>query len=458
MVECTKKDGQLARLDDKRPAALVTALNHVPGAATPNSFRTPCSSPYGSPPVSPKLGPRTSISKSSGMLREILYINHPSRINDFYDFGSILGRGGFGVVSEIFHAKTFRPFAGKATMKSSLKKPEDAETFRRVLELLLNYENDYLVKLVHTFEDDLNYYVVMQKCAGTIGKLVSPSRRANDPNMPYVLCPARLEDFCRQILLGVSFLQFHNVLHRDIKPDNIMVEEPYLDAASNFGDLAMTLKIVDFDMCLFLEPGTDSLVTSSLSGTACYMAPELLRTRLCSKQSDVFSIGGTMYFLVTELTPCPGISLSSRFESSELHDMMFSWAMEAAAPTDKIDHDPVWARLPLDAVDAIQTALNPDRNKRWETADAMLNSDWLCERPTSSATSRKSQKTFRSANGSNNRFQELLMQQENNSQRSPTATFLVSTSGTPTNLESPMNDARFAKVALDDIIRKSRVE
>merc|ERR1712070_849460 len=104
----------------------------------------------------------------------------PATIGDFYDFGSILGRGGFGVVSEILHAKTFQPFAGKVVQKSSLKSEEEEKTFRSVMEMLLNSEHSHVVKFVHVFEDELNYYIVMEKCAGgTLGDKIRHGTNVN---------------------------------------------------------------------------------------------------------------------------------------------------------------------------------------------------------------------------------------------------------------------------------------
>jgi len=329
-----------------------------------------------SSPVSPlsPFGSRTSINKASGKLREIMYINPPSSIDDFYDFGRVLGRGGFGVVSEILHAKTFQSFAGKALKKSTIKSDEDETIFRKVIELLLNTQCMHIVKLVHIFEDEYNYYTVMPKCHGNLARLI---RNGKETRTSPILSSDRIRNFCKQILGGVGFLHSHNVLHRDIKPGNIMIEERFLENEEDFGGQPMTVKILDFDMCIILDPNEDSLRINHLIGTACYMAPEIYETSIYSKQSDIFAVGGTLYFLVEESDPCPGISLSPCHETRELSTWMSQWVEETCRMMETVESNSAWERLPKEAIEFIRSSLARYTKDRWNSVEEMMNSEWL---------------------------------------------------------------------------------
>eukprot|EP00747_Dinoflagellata_sp_TGD_P020078 gnl/TRDRNA2_/TRDRNA2_127586_c0_seq1.p1 gnl/TRDRNA2_/TRDRNA2_127586_c0~~gnl/TRDRNA2_/TRDRNA2_127586_c0_seq1.p1 ORF type:complete len:519 (+),score=79.90 gnl/TRDRNA2_/TRDRNA2_127586_c0_seq1:88-1644(+) len=264
--------------------------------------------------MSPMVKPRVSVANPSGKNREIVKIQKPATISDFYDFGSIIGKGGFSVVSQIHHAKTFQPYAGKVVRKASLETSHnEEERFRRVMELLLNNEHPNIVRLLHIFEDDDHYYLVMDQCQG--GTLRGWMKE-------HKIAPAHIvEDLLMQIVGALYFLHELRLVHRDIKPDNIML----LSKPSASGKVKVN--VVDFDMCLFLDERGEAK-SRHLEGTPGYLAPEVLTSRIYTIESDIFAFGCVMYALLKHAEPCPEMSLNDR-PTRELTNKMEAWLEEA---------------------------------------------------------------------------------------------------------------------------------
>eukprot|EP00927_Polykrikos_kofoidii_P012335 TRINITY_DN15317_c0_g1_i2.p1 TRINITY_DN15317_c0_g1~~TRINITY_DN15317_c0_g1_i2.p1 ORF type:complete len:637 (-),score=91.94 TRINITY_DN15317_c0_g1_i2:150-2009(-) len=259
-------------------------------------------------------------SSKMGRGREIEKIEAPSTIGGFYDFGSILGRGGFGTVSEIVHAKTLQPFAGKVVTKASFITLQDSKgsqglgsttpgseaTFRKVVELLMNTVHKNIVRMLRIFEDDTSYYLVMNICSG--GNLRKLFRSADQASS---LPPRLIEDIMVQILYGVGFLHSMRFIHRDLKPENVMLKD-----ASNVADIYAGVEkprlcIVDFDMGCFLDESGE-IVSPFLEGTPGYVAPEILETRRYNPVTDIYSCGCIAYAALQRRDPCPELSFSSR--------------------------------------------------------------------------------------------------------------------------------------------------
>mmetsp|Transcript_30055 Transcript_30055/g.65709 ORF Transcript_30055/g.65709 Transcript_30055/m.65709 type:complete len:214 (+) Transcript_30055:2-643(+) len=101
------------------------------------------------------------------------------------------------------------------------------------------------------------------------------------------------EDWLADLIVGVGDMHHHKVLHRDLKPDNVMLASSNIDDGS-----APLLLIVDL--------GTAKLVvdkTSTFAGTPIFMAPEQLSLEPYSMAADVWSIGCTIYFACMQVLP-----------------------------------------------------------------------------------------------------------------------------------------------------------
>jgi serine/threonine protein kinase len=232
----------------------------------------------------------------------------PAVIADFYDFGPILGSGGFGEVKEILHAKTFQPFAGKLLRKSNLIEDtvgaaaalKDSTSvdnaaditeasFRRTIETLMNHVHPHIVAIAHTFEDPMFYYVVMEKCAG--GSLGDHVDQLRDEGRQFDM--SKLRDVACMVAQALGFLHNMFLLHRDVKPENVLYE-------STEGSV---VKLADFDMCCSCPPEQEYVLANFCVGTLGYMAPEVLSKGQYSKQSDLFALGVLIHQCATTQLP-----------------------------------------------------------------------------------------------------------------------------------------------------------
>jgi serine/threonine protein kinase len=128
-------------------------------------------------------------------------------------------------------------------------------------------------------------YVVMDLVAGeSLRSLLDRGR----------LLPSRALGIMRQILSGLAHAHAHGITHRDIKPDNIMVE-----ATGSFGD---QVRILDFGLAKLRE-NTSGLTTGFVVGTPSYMAPEQTLAQPVDERTDIYACGVLLFEMLTGVKP-----------------------------------------------------------------------------------------------------------------------------------------------------------
>lgn len=165
--------------------------------------------------------------------------------------------------------------------------------FQEEADLLGKLEHPQIVKFYELFLEDHRAYLVLEKLDGVTLKDHVESKGS--------LPPDTIEDLARQMCLILQYL--HNqtppVVHRDFTPDNLIL-----------GDDGQ-LKLLDFSVA----QSVTSNVTGSVVGKPHYIAPEQFRGKSCS-QSDIYSMGATLYFLATGKQPEPITNLKLASEES----------------------------------------------------------------------------------------------------------------------------------------------
>jgi pSer/pThr/pTyr-binding forkhead associated (FHA) protein len=201
-----------------------------------------------------------------------------------YRLGPLLGRGGMGVV----HLAT--RVADGATVALKLMRPEvvvDAhsrEVFDREIAVTSRLRHPNVVTLfAHGSEGD-HFYFAMEYCAG--GSLASVLARRGK------LEPALAVRLALQALAGLSFAHEQGFIHRDIKPENILLVDSEMSVA----------KLTDFGLAKsFEQAGLSGMTaTGAAAGTLQFMPREQLTNfRLLRPTSDVWSMGATLYHMLT---------------------------------------------------------------------------------------------------------------------------------------------------------------
>ncbi len=197
-----------------------------------------------------------------------------------------LGRGGMAIVYEGAHQDESRRVALKMLSHRLVYDKASLVWFHREADIVESFQHPNIVRMFGRFKAFKSYFIVMEFCDGiTLERLV----RLNGP--------LSQEDFRRafgQIASAVLYAHQREVVHRDIKPVNVML---------NFDG---TVKLMDFGLAKpinELEPVNE--VDNHIVGTPRYMAPEQLKGREISEATDYFALGCTAYKLLTGDTLFP---------------------------------------------------------------------------------------------------------------------------------------------------------
>jgi serine/threonine-protein kinase len=203
---------------------------------------------------------------------------HSGRIGP-YQVREVLGRGGMGVVLHAFDPILGRPVAIKALAPHLAAMPAARRRFAREAQLIAAVRHDHIVAIHAVMEADGLPCLVMEYVAG-----VSLQQRLDEAG------PVATDEILRigaEVARGLEAAHRQGLIHRDVKPANILLEEG-----------SGKVKITDFGLARAVD---DASLTSSgvINGTPLYMAPEQARDERLDARADLFSLGSVLYTMCT---------------------------------------------------------------------------------------------------------------------------------------------------------------
>jgi hypothetical protein len=205
-----------------------------------------------------------------------------------YEIVRELGRGGMGVVYEVSHPAAPRRLALKLILDDGAP-PDELERFRREARLLARVRHPSVV-VVHALDrtEDGRDYLVTDLIEGE-----SLGRAARQ--QPFE--PRRSAEIARDLALAVEEVHKNGILHRDLKPDNVILTPDGVPVLLDFG--------------LARDAGAERLTqTGVVIGTPAYMPPEQAEgaraTAPLDERADVYSLGATLFFLLAGVPPFDG--------------------------------------------------------------------------------------------------------------------------------------------------------
>ncbi|MEQ9093446.1 MAG: protein kinase, partial [Miltoncostaeaceae bacterium] len=203
-------------------------------------------------------------------------------IGDRYELGGQLGAGGMARVYLAHDRLLDREVAVKVLSDPYASDPNFVERFRREASAAAGLNHPNIVSVYDRGEADGSYYIVMEYLPGPDLKQVI-RRRAP-------LAPADAIDYALQILAALGAAHRRDVIHRDVKPQNVMVSEDG------------HLKVTDFGIA---RAGAQSEMTEagSVIGTAQYLSPEQARGDEVTAASDCYAAGIVLYEMLTGRVP-----------------------------------------------------------------------------------------------------------------------------------------------------------
>ncbi|SHN47600.1 Serine/threonine protein kinase [Cryptosporangium aurantiacum] len=193
-----------------------------------------------------------------------------------YEVGAELGRGGFGLVIEGRHRRLGRPVAIKILTISG---PDVERRFLAEAQVMAVFDHPHVVRVHDYAESDGLCLIVMEHLPG--GTLTS---RIAEGIRPETACAIGLA-----IADALHAAHQRGIVHRDIKPDNVLFA----------GDGAV--KVTDFGIAKLFEGST--ITTGTLVGTPAYAAPEQILGQRIGPTTDVYAVGGLVYHMLTGRTP-----------------------------------------------------------------------------------------------------------------------------------------------------------
>ncbi|MGB7601203.1 MAG: protein kinase [Candidatus Sulfotelmatobacter sp.] len=252
-----------------------------------------------------------------------------------YEITGLLGRGGMGLVYRAFDKHLGREVAIKTITEGFAEDPEMLQRFYREAAKTGMLKHPNIVTVYDLGEQEFPY-IVMEYVAGEALDRVIQSARP----LPLVLRLKIIEQVCS----ALAYAHRNDVIHRDVKPANVIVQP---DGVA---------KLLDFGIARQEKQERGLTRTGNVIGTIHYMAPERLRDRAFDGRSDIFSAGIMLYQLLTGQLPFSGEDFS----------VVQKLLNEKHPPLGNYLHDYPAA---LDAILDRSLAKNPD--DRYSSADEM---------------------------------------------------------------------------------------
>ncbi len=261
-----------------------------------------------------------------------------SRLDD-YELVREVGRGGMGVVFQARDVKLNRVVALKMIRDGALANADELQRFDKEAAAAAQFQHPNIVALFHIGKHAQRPYFCMEYISGTsLAERVALGPIAGRRAAVYLEATARAVHYAHQ----------RGILHRDLKPGNILLDE---------NDQP---KVTDFGLAKSMTTGSDQTRTGAVLGTPSYMSPEQAAgLRTLGPQADVYSLGAILYELLTGKPPFCG---------------------ETALATLKLvaEQEPISPQLinPLadtDLVTICLKCLEKDPRRRYATADALAD-------------------------------------------------------------------------------------
>ncbi len=227
-----------------------------------------------------------------------------------------LGAGGMGVVYKAYHRRMHREVAIKVLLESGIQSEDKIERFRREAIAAARMNHPNIVTAYDANEHEGIPYLVMEYVKGRdLGSLVKKGDKLSVPEaVNYMLQTAR----------GMEYAHSRHIIHRDLKPSNLLLASPD-DSDIRPGQYSR-VKILDMGLARLTQPqgdlvspaleGSDLSATGMLMGTVDYMAPEqAMDTKRADHRSDIYSLGCTLYYLLTKKPVYTGANLLERISA-----------------------------------------------------------------------------------------------------------------------------------------------
>jgi serine/threonine-protein kinase len=203
-----------------------------------------------------------------------------------YELIAKVAQGGMGALYKAKHPTLDRVvLLKKLTLRGA---SQFVERFKREARLMMEFKHDHIVHVYDHFKEGSSYFIVEEFVDGiSLDALIRKERFLSNDAAMLILY---------EVAKALKYAHDKGVIHRDIKPGNILI--------SNQGEV----KLVDFGIATSMEETDDGLTREGMVlGTPCYIPPEQIEdAKNVDKRADIYSLGVVLYEMLTGKTPFPG--------------------------------------------------------------------------------------------------------------------------------------------------------
>jgi len=282
--------------------------------------------------------------KLSEYIKEYFKINkeYPYSKIDFYKFGRKIGQGAFGKVNIGLHILTGRVVAIKSFKKQNCTE-KNMERIINERDIMKELNNKNIIKILDYFEDENYIFIVMEYInGGNLYSFIKKRMKLKEKMAKYIF---------KQIISAINYIHKHNIVHKDIKLENILL------------DINHGIKICDFGIAK--KVNSPDQLFYGISGTPLYMAPEIFYKSNFGYKGfpvDAWASGIALYIMLSGELPF-------KADKSVKKDSELEYAIINTTPKE-IEN------ISKEAKDLIKGLLCKNPNKRL-TCEEVLNHPWL---------------------------------------------------------------------------------
>lgn len=214
-----------------------------------------------------------------------------------YEIEEQIGKGGFGEVYRAFQPEIEREVAIKAILPSHANQPEFIRRFQIEAQLVARLEHPHIVPLYDYWRDPEGAYLVMRWLRG--GSLLDVVKGRDDLSLD------KVAEMLEQITSALSVAHRNNVVHQDIKPANILMDDDGNAYLTDFG--------IAHDLKTNINLAKDTPESEIMHGSPAYISPEHLQRKPITPRSDIYSLGLLLFEVLTHRQPFEGAELMQLF-------------------------------------------------------------------------------------------------------------------------------------------------
>ena len=240
---------------------------------------------------------------------------------DWFDITEELGKGSFGCVYLARKKKTREVYALKALDKRALARDHQLKYALGECRILRQLDSPFIVRLYDSFQTPNRLYMLLEYCSGKdLGVLLESRGTVKQDEARF---------YTAEIILALEYLHDRDIMYRDLKPDNVL-----LDSTGH-------IKLADFGLAK--ENVTASRIAKSFCGSPAYLAPETLGKEGAGKAADVYGLGATLYELLTGQPPFYSEDLKELYQNIRVGKLELGKSMNSVLKDllkSLLGHDP----------------------------------------------------------------------------------------------------------------------